>query len=675
MRGPGKSERGSPSSELEPTAAAMAAVSKTLEGYIVRFKSYALAATVLSLTAFAARADPTAAATPAGQDNSVSPVVVTATRADVGVSIDLTGTSITVLQAQDLRDRQTQLVSDILRDVPGVEVNRMGAVGGLTQVRMRGAEGDHTLVLIDGVKADDPYDGEFDLGGLIADDVAKVEVLRGEQSALYGSDAIGGVINYITLNGADAPGLRARLESGSFGTVEASARAAGVSGPFDYALSGAYYDTGGYVVAPGGARDIGARIGTISGRASYQVSDAFQLRAVGRFNRTNAGVNDQDYIVTGDAIDSGGHYVNTAYDGLVGARYSAFDGRWIQDLSAQAAWSQRDGFDDSNARTSGDQGLRRKASYVSTFKLSSGAVAQTLTGAVDYEREDWRNTDPTGFADTTWRHTVNWGFVGEYNAVLNDRAEIGGAVRHDANSRFADDATYHVQASYLFDSGARLHAATGTGVKAPGPSELYGYSPVIDFAGNPNLKPEQSTGWEVGLGQELLGRRVRLDATYFSSVLHNEITVNYAVSPNTPINLTTESTRKGVELSAQAILSPSWRLAATYTYLDSRQDGVEEIRRPRSIASGNVAWRSADDRLGANLTVRYNGEQTDTNFATFSTVTLKAFALVNFGADYRITKALRIYGRVENLFDQTYQEVFGFNTPGRAAYVGLRVGF
>ena len=642
----------------------------------MRFRSYMLASTVLSLSAGAAAADPTAATTtPAGQDNPVAPVVVTATRADVGVSIDLTGTSITVLQAQDLQDRQTQLVSDVLRDVPGVEVNRMGAVGGLTQVRMRGAEGDHTLVLIDGVKVDDPYDGEFDFSGLIADDVAKVEVLRGEQSALYGSDAIGGVINYITLDGAAAPGLRARLEGGSFGTIQGSARAAGVNGPFDYALSGSYYDTDGYVVAPGGSRDIGARISTISGKASYQVSDNLTFRAVGRFNRTDADVNDQDYVVTGDAIDSGGHYVNTAYDGLVGAQYRAFGGRWIQDLSAQAAWTRRDGYDDSDARTSGDEGLRRKASYVSTFKLSSGALAQTLTGAVDYEREDWRNTDPTGFADTTWRNAASWGFVGEYQAVLDDRAEIGGAVRHDANSRFADDTTYHVQASYLLDVGTRLHAATGTGVKAPEPFELYGYTPASDFVGNPNLKPEQSTGWEVGLGQEFLDRRVRLDATWFSSVLHNEITVDYAVSPNTPVNLTTDSTRKGLELSAQAILSPAWRLAATYTYLDSRQDGAPEIRRPRNIASGNVAWRSADDRLGANLTVRYNGEQTDTNFATFSTVTLKAFTLINLGADYKITRRLQVYGRVENLFDQTYQEEFGFKAPGRAAYVGLRVGF
>lgn len=641
----------------------------------MRFRSLALAATMLSLTTVAAKADPTATPAQAGQGDTVAPVVVTATRADTTVSIDLTGTSVTVLQPQDLQDRQTQLVSDALRDVPGVEVNRIGAVGGLTQIRMRGAEGDHTLVLIDGVKVDDPYDGEFDFSGLIADEVAKVEVIRGEQSALYGSDAIGGVINYITLSGANAPGLSGRLEGGSFGTVEGSARAAGVNGRFDYALSGSYYSTDGYVVAPGGSRDIGSRIGTISGKASYQVSDNFQLRAVGRYNRTDADVNDQDYVVTGDAIDSGGHYVNTAYDGLVGAQYRAFDGRWIQDLSAQAAWTQRKGFDDSETRTSGDEGLRRKASYVSTFKLSSGPFAQTLTGAVDYEREDWRNTDPTGFADTVWRHTANWGLVGEYDAILNDRAEIGGAVRHDANSRFADDATYHVQATYLFDFGTRLHAATGTGVKAPGPSDLYGYSPTTDFLGNPNLKPEKSTGWEVGAGQEFLDKHIRLDATYFSSVLHDEITVNYAVSPNTPYNLPTESTRKGVELSAQAILSPSWRLAAAYTYLDSREDGVEEIRRPRNIASGNIAWRSADDRLGANLTVRYNGEQTDTNFATFSTVTLKAFTLVNVGVDYKITKALQIYGRVENLFDQKYQEVFGFNAPGRAGYVGLRVGF
>ena len=166
-------------------------------------------------------------------------VVVTATRDARGAFADTLGSSFTILSQEDLEKRQTRYVSDILRDVPGVAVSRLG-FGGQTQVRMRGAEGNHTLVMIDGIEASDPFFGEFDFATLIADDVARVEVLRGQQSALYGSDAIGGVINYITLDGREAPGLRTRLEGGSFGTKEVSARFAGATETVDYALSGGY---------------------------------------------------------------------------------------------------------------------------------------------------------------------------------------------------------------------------------------------------------------------------------------------------------------------------------------------------------------------------------------------------------------------------------------------------
>jgi vitamin B12 transporter len=181
------------------------------------------------LTAFAMPA----LAQPAAASGDVPEQVVVSASLLGAVRTDLLTSSATVLTPIDLQDRQTQIVSDILRDVPGVAVNRGGAVGSLTQVRIRGAESNHTLVMIDGIKASDPFSGEFDFATLIADDVAKVEVLRGEQSALYGSDAIGGVIQYITATGADSPGLRVRGEGGSFGTFGGTARVAGVTGNLD----------------------------------------------------------------------------------------------------------------------------------------------------------------------------------------------------------------------------------------------------------------------------------------------------------------------------------------------------------------------------------------------------------------------------------------------------------
>ena len=207
------------------------------------------------------------AATPAlAQSNPNQPttnadgqtIVVTASRSGDAIPVSLLGASITVIDARAIEDRQTRILSDVLRDVPGLAVSRIGAVGGQTQVRIRGAEANHTLTIVDGIEASDPFYGEFDFGTLIADQDAKIEVLRGQQSALYRSDAIGGVINYITLTGKEAPGIKLRAKGGSFGTFNAAARAAGVSGDLDYAVSSSYVHTKGYPTAVGGRRDVGA---------------------------------------------------------------------------------------------------------------------------------------------------------------------------------------------------------------------------------------------------------------------------------------------------------------------------------------------------------------------------------------------------------------------------------
>ena len=173
--------------------------------------------------------------------------------------------------------------------MPGVAVNRLGPVGQFTQVRLRGAEGNHTLAMIDGMKASDPFAGEFDFGTLIADEVARVEVLRGEQSALYGSDAIGGVIHYITLSGAEAPGIRARVEGGSFGTANTSLRIAGVTGGLDYAISGAFNHTDGTIDNLGGERELRSDTLAASGKFIYSFAPNVRVKAQARYNDPQVG--------------------------------------------------------------------------------------------------------------------------------------------------------------------------------------------------------------------------------------------------------------------------------------------------------------------------------------------------------------------------------------------------
>lgn len=611
---------------------------------------------------------------PADSEKVTDTVIVTASRSADGISTATLGSSATLITAADLQDRQTIVVSDVLRDVPGVSVNRTGPVGGLTSVRIRGAEANQTLVLIDGIEASDPYAGQYDFATLTADPGARIEVLRGEQSALYGSDAIGGVVNYITATGREMPGFAARIEGGSFNTVNGAVRGAGVVGNLDYALGGSYAGTGGYVVAPGGSRRIGSKIGTLNGKFGYEAG-AVALRAVVRYNHTDADVNDQDYLSTGNAIDSGGSYVNDALYALVGARVTAAEGRWVTDLSGQLTNANRRYLDDNRGETSASVGRRRKGSLVSTLKLGDDKVVHALTVATDYEREEYRGTASYITGPNPFRHTDIWGIVGQYQLTVNDRLGIGGAVRHDFNDRFQDATTWRAQASYRFDTSTRIHAAGGSGVKAPTFFELFGYAPSSGFVGNPNVKPERSTGWEAGIEQSFLDGHARFDVTYFNAKLRNEIVNRYA-PVYTVVNAPGTTPHQGVEVSANFVLPAGFRFDGSYTYLDTKNDlGVELQRRPAHIGSANLAWRAPDDRFGAAVTVRYNGEALDTNFATYAVETLRPYTLVNLNADVELVKGLSLYGRIENLFNKDYRENIGFRTAGRAAYGGVRARF
>lgn len=604
-------------------------------------------------------------------------ILVTASRAGDGVDYRLLGGSATLLDRQTVEDRQTRLVSDILRDVPGIAVNR---AAGLTQIRMRGAEGDHTLVLLDGIEVSDPYHGEFDFGMLIVDDSARIEVLRGQQSALHGSDAIGGVIHYITATGAEVPGMRLRAETGSWGTLNASARVAGVSGDLDYAITATLYSTDGTPDAIGGVRDIGRDSVAASFRTIWTPAANARLTVVGRYAWSDLDFNNTDYDTGsptfGYTIDSPGSYVrNSAFYGLVRGEVDLLDARWTHVVSAQFADTARDGYDH-DAPSYGNRGRRLKASYESALRLGDERISHRLGFAFDIEQERYRNTDPSGYAFTGRRQNRNIGVVGTYDLTIDNRLALGAALRRDDNQRFDNATTYRVQGSYLFDSGTRLRAAAGSGVKNPGFYALFGY---VDgrYIGNPELRPEKSEGWEIGVEQSLADEAVLVGATWFDSRLKGEIYTSYPAPDYvaTPANRTTASTQKGLETFATLRLGTAWRLDASYSWLKAREDGVEEVRRPRHIGSAALTWRAPEDRGSATLVVRYNGRQKDLAYTDPSfipvRVTLDDYVLVNLNAQVALGKGLSLTGRIENLFDEQYQELFGFRAPGRAAFVGI----
>jgi vitamin B12 transporter len=627
----------------------------------------------------------------AAQDNSaqeegnVAPLFLYTTRDDIIVSATRSGDlippekytgSVSVITTRQLENRQTRDIADVLRDVPGVAV---AGIAGQTQIRLRGSEANHVLVLVDGIEVSDPFAGEFDIGTLQAEVGARVEVLRGAQSALYGPDAIGGVVAYESASGRAVPGLATRVEGGTQATVNGALRYGAFGDSWDAALSATVVSTGGQPNARDGTRDIGRDSYTLSGKGSVDVTGSFALRAAARFIRTEGEFNDSDFDFAsptfGLTIDSPGTgYVNEAVYALVGARAEALEGRWTHDLSAQRAEIDRKTFGPFGP-TSGSEGDRIKASYVTALRLDT---AHNLTFAADWERERFRNADPSGFAFAGRRAIETVGLVGEYR-YAGAAVDLTAAVRHDLNDKFRDATTFRVGAGYRLTDTTRLRGAAGSGVKNPGFFELYGF---VDgrFIGNDALRPEKSTGWEVGVDQDV-GDSARLSVTYFDSELEREIFTTFPAPTfiATPANRVTTSQQRGVEVSLAAKLAEQWRVDAAYSYLDAEEDGVEEVRRPDHIASAALTWSAPGDAASATLVVRHNGATPDVAFTDPSfvpvPVRLDDYTLVNLNARVKLAEGISGFARVENLFDEDYEQVFSFVSPGRSAVVGVEARF
>lgn len=603
------------------------------------------------------------------------PILVSASRDGSLSREDFTGSAL-VITAEELENRQTRDIADVLRDVPGVAV---AGIAGQTQIRLRGSEANHVLVLVDGIEVSDPFAGEFDIGTLQAEPGARVEVLRGPQSALYGPDAIGGVVAYESASGRSRPGFAARIEGGTDNTINGALRYGAAGDSWDAALSAVVVSTDGQPNARGGTRDIGRDSYTLSGKGSVDVTEGLALRAAARFIRTEGQTNDSNFDRTsptfGFTIDSPGvTFTNEAVYVLVAARAEVLDGRWTHDLSAQVAEVDRQ-TDSPFGLTSASEGDRVKASYVTAFKL---ADEHNLTFAADWERESFRNALAASGGFTGRRAIEQTGFVGEYR-YSGDAFDLSAAIRHDINDRFRDATTFRVGAGYRITDTTRLRAAAGSGVKNPGFFELFGF---VDgrFIGNEALRPEKSTGWEVGVDQDI-GDAARVAVTYFDSELEGEIFTTFPAPTfiATPANRTTVSQQRGVEVSLNARLAEQWSLDAAYSYLDAEENGIEEVRRPEHIASAALTWTAPGDAASATLVVRHNGATPDVAFTDPSfrpvRVQLDDYTLVNLNARVKLTDSVSGFARVENLLDERYEQVFSFVSPGRSAVIGVEARF
>ena len=588
----------------------------------------------------------------------LDPVEVTGLRA---VEIDRVTSSVSVLTEDDLAVRLSPNPADQLRAVPGVAVSRSGSVGGLTQVRMRGAEANHTLVLFEGIEVSDPVNGETDFGLLTALPVGGIEVLRGAASSIHGSDAIGGVVS---LSAAREAGFTGRAEAGSFGTARGSL---GWSGPQIGAAVTGFTTDGVDSSGTGGGKDGSEALsGLLTGQ--FDLTADWSLSLIGLARKTESEF-DSDTDFDGLLNDTDNR--TEADQWLVGGALSGKAGPLDHVIRASFNELDRDNFS-GGAKTDDTRGQRTKLAWSPSF--TSGA--HTLTGLLDYEREKYDRTDVQYAGATDASETFETvGLAAEYRLAAG-AFDFSASARFDDNDgRFDDATTWRLGAGYAFDQvGGRVRASVGTGVKNPTFTEMFGFFPG-SFVGNPDLKPEESTSWEIGWEQTV--GAFSYSATYFEADLENEIYT--AFNPDftsTAANRATDSERSGVELAARWQALANLAFSGQATFFDSQDNtGVDEIRIPEATASLAADWLVNPNgfRLGAALD--YVGDQGDTDFGPFPAraVTLDAYTLASITAEYPVTDRIAVTLRGENVFDETATDVYGYHAPGAGVFVGLKL--
>ena len=595
-----------------------------------------------------------------------------------------TGSAITVITRDDLERTATRFIADALRAAPGIAIGRSGPQGGITQARIRGTEANHTLVVIDGILANDPFQSEFDFAGLTAEGVQQVELIRGQHSAIWGSDAVGGVVNILTRRaGAGRTQATLRAEAGSQAD-RALSLWAGIAGErYDAALTFAAQGSGGFNAARTGDGDEGFTNETYHLTAGVQPLEVLAFciaaRAVNSSGETDPQPFPAGIVRDGDQ----GTNLKARY-GRAAAILTLLDGAWVQEADVQATTTH------GQNRTNGiptfaNKGERRRASYRSSFTFAgsiagpAGAVelAHALTLAADWQEERYRNlalgaSTPVNLT----RKTENRGLVAEYTLDVGRDLTLGAALRHDDNTRFADASTWRLSASWRIDPATRLRARAGTGIKNPTNFELFGFNPGT-FVGNPDLKPETSAGYEFGIDRSLFDDALVIGLTWFAATLEDEIfTASLPGFVSTPRNRTTDSTQDGVEITADARIGAALTLEGALTFLDAEENGIEEVRRPSFSGSLALTWDFAPGG-DATLTLRHQGDRVDTTFGAGlpPRITLPAVTTLDVAARYAVSDHVAVFARAENLTDERHEEVFSYVAPGRSFAAGLRIAF
>jgi vitamin B12 transporter len=626
-------------------------------------------------------ARPDAAVEPAAED-----IVVSANRAPT--AIDRVASSVTVLDKAAIDRNQDIGVADLLLRTPGVSLSRNGGYGTNTSLRIRGAETDQTVVVIDGVKLNDPSSagGGYNFANLLVGDAARIEVLRGPQSILWGSQAIGGVVNVVTALPTRAIEGSFDVESGSRETVSGRAAIGGLSGPLAWRIGAQAFTTDGIsAIAPenGGRERDGYTNRNVQGRGVLTLASGVSadLRGYHSDGRT-----DLD-STTGDTSE---YSLNREFVGYAGLNVDLFDARLRNRIAYGYTNTDRDNYNPARARqqTFDAAGRNERIEYQGSLVIARGWDA---TFGVENERSRFRSVSPPASLATAvpaparGRAEIT-GIYGQLNATIVDGLTLTGGVRYDDHSRFGDRTLFAGGGVWALPWGTVVRASYAEGFKAPTLFQLFS-----EF-GNQALNPEEADGWEAGAEQRFMGGALAIGGTYFERRTTNQIIFNScAANSMLPLCFQPGSTTrrsgyyqnvarafaKGIEAVARLQVGARLLVDGNYSWTEAedRSPGANNgrwlPRRPRHTANASATY-TLPNAFSLGVAARWSGDTFD-NAA--NTVKLDRYTLVDLRAEVPLSPEVRLFGRVENLFDETYQTAFRYNTLGRSVYAGLRGRF
>lgn len=604
-------------------------------------------------------------------------MVITANRAET--QIEDVGSSVTVITAETMKKQGYHHVSEALRHVVGIDVVQNGGLGSTATVFIRGAESNHTLVILDGVELNDPVSpgNTFNFGHLSVDQIERIEIVRGPQSTLYGSDAMGGVIHIISKQAGGKPRFEGGLEAGSFNTQKERASFSSQFGRFDLRAEVSHLEQDGFSSADedlGNLEEDGYRADLFGLRLGARLGDQVRLNLDTRYEDTSADL-DNGAGIGGDDPNYIGESEQLTWRARVALNH--FDSRWQHQVSVSGNRLKRTLVNEEDAEHPGRsshsnfEGERLKVDWIHQLYLDD----LQLTFGLESEEEQGDsvaifNNPGSSFESvfTEKSATTNALFLQAGFEPVEHLALTLGA-RLDDHDQFGSADTYRITGAYrLGDRGSRIHGSYGTAFKAPSLYQLY------SAYGDENLQAEESIGWDLGIKGNL-GSGWELGITWFENDFDQLI--DYDSNLFTYNNIANVNSR-GLEVTADWFGNTTWTVQCSYTYTRAMDTDLDQrlVRRPEHKAQAAVSYK-VGSRLDLGLQTRYLGERDFNDYSVYPTgrVTLGGLTLFNLTGGFRISDHVALRARIENLGDKNYQEIFGYGTSGRAGYLSLALDY